>query len=117
VQRTASDTSGGCRGAKGLLPHDLLVIVTVASRAGFRPNRMSVVLGIHTELAAAPRRPQAGPPHGPPQGRGRCNPRPHIGMSGRFRPPGMCRPKDRPCNVDEAVSASIVIMLGGRADL
>jgi hypothetical protein len=39
---------------KGLTPRKLLVIVTLASRAGFRPDRMSVVLGNHTELADTP---------------------------------------------------------------
>ena len=53
MQRTAWDDLWRPLRGKGLTPQDLLVIVTPASRAGFRPDRMSVVLGNHTERAEA----------------------------------------------------------------
>lgn len=53
VQRTAWDALWRLQRAKVLTPQDLLVIVALATRAGFRSDKMGVVLGNHTELADA----------------------------------------------------------------
>ncbi len=51
VQRTAWDDLWRLQRARVLTPQDLLVIVALATRAGYRPDRMGVVLGNHTDLA------------------------------------------------------------------